>query len=153
MVIWKPAAPLLTIVTLLQSAVGPPDTSGGDSVSAEAVRHRIRELIDNETASTVLSDDKLVELLRDAGLLKGETLYDVDNVSVVHHVTQALRAHTMFERDTDYIVKDGRVVIIDEFTGRMMEGRRFSEGMQVVLRGAQLADEALQNSRVGFLRH
>ena len=63
-------------------------------------------------------------LLREAGWLKGESLYDLGNVSLVHHVNQALRAHKLFTRDVDYIVKDGRIIIIDEFTGRMMEGRR-----------------------------
>ncbi|MGE5548808.1 MAG: preprotein translocase subunit SecA [Solirubrobacterales bacterium] len=72
------------------------------------------------------------QLLRDAGLLKG-TLYDVANVSLVHHVNQALRAHKLFTRDVDYIVKDDKVVIIDEFTGRMMEGRRYSEGLHQAL--------------------
>ena len=72
-------------------------------------------------------------LLRDAGQLKGDSLYDVENVSVVHHVNQALRAHTLFQRDKDYIVRDGEVVIIDEFTGRMMPGRRYSEGLHQAL--------------------
>jgi len=71
--------------------------------------------------------------LRDAGLLKGESLYDIDNVSVVHHVNQALRAHKMFQRDRDYIVKNDEVIIIDEFTGRMMPGRRYSEGLHQAL--------------------
>ena len=57
-------------------------------------------------------------------LAQEASLYDIDNVSLVHHVNQALRAHKLFTRDIDYIVKDGKVVIIDEFTGRMMEGRR-----------------------------
>ncbi len=63
------------------------------------------------------------------GLLKGDSLYDVDNVSVVHHLNTALRAHKLFQRDKDYIVRNGEVVIIDEFTGRMMPGRRYSEGL------------------------
>jgi preprotein translocase subunit SecA len=75
----------------------------------------------------------LEEKLREAGLLKGESLYDIENVSVVHHVNQALRAHKMFQRDKDYIVKNGEVVIIDEFTGRMMQGRRYSEGLHQAL--------------------
>ena len=65
--------------------------------------------------------------------LKGESLYDVENVSVVHHVNQALRAHKLFQRDKDYIVRNGEVVIIDEFTGRMMPGRRYSEGLHQAL--------------------
>ena len=71
--------------------------------------------------------------LRDAGQLKSDSLYDVENVSVVHHVNQALRAHQLFQRDKDYIVRNGEVVIIDEFTGRMMPGRRYSEGLHQAL--------------------
>ena len=66
-------------------------------------------------------------------LLKGDSLYDVENVSIVHHVNQALRAHKLFQRDKDYIVRNGEVVIIDEFTGRMMPGRRYSEGLHQAL--------------------
>ncbi|MDB5600034.1 MAG: preprotein translocase subunit SecA [Xanthobacteraceae bacterium] len=73
------------------------------------------------------------QLLRDAGQLKAESLYDVENVSVVHHINQALRAHKLFQRDKDYIVRNGEVVIIDEFTGRMMPGRRYSEGLHQAL--------------------
>jgi preprotein translocase subunit SecA len=77
--------------------------------------------------------EKMETRLRDAGLLKGDKLYDVENVSVVHHVNQALRAHKLFQRDKDYIVRNGEVVIIDEFTGRMMPGRRYSEGLHQAL--------------------
>ena len=68
-------------------------------------------------------------LLEAAGLLQGSNLYDIENTQIVHHVNQALKAIVMFKLDTDYIVKDGKVVIIDEFTGRMMEGRRWSDGL------------------------
>src|SRR5665213_1262610 len=77
--------------------------------------------------------EKLEQRLEAAGQLKGDSLYDVENVSVVHHVNQALRAHTLFQRDKDYIVRNGEVVIIDEFTGRMMPGRRYSEGLHQAL--------------------
>ena len=77
--------------------------------------------------------EKIELLLTQAGLLKGGSLYDIANVSLVHHANQALRAHKLFARDVDYIVKDGKVVIIDEFTGRMMEGRRYSEGLHQAL--------------------
>ncbi|SON57337.1 Protein translocase subunit SecA [Hartmannibacter diazotrophicus] len=77
--------------------------------------------------------EKLEGMLTEAGLLKGASLYDIENVSIVHHVNQALRAHKLFQRDKDYIVKDGEVVIIDEFTGRMMPGRRYSEGLHQAL--------------------
>ncbi len=77
--------------------------------------------------------EKMETNLREAGLLKGGKLYDVENVSVVHHVNQGLRAHKLFQRDKDYIVRNGEVVIIDEFTGRMMPGRRYSEGLHQAL--------------------
>ncbi len=73
--------------------------------------------------------EKIERILREHGLLKGENLYDFENTAIVHHVDQALRAQRMFERDTHYIVKDGKVLIIDEFTGRMMPGRRWSGGL------------------------
>src|SRR5271169_3534006 len=82
---------------------------------------------------TELGMERLEQGLRDAGLLKSDSLYDVENVSVVHHVNQALRAHKLFQRDKDYIVRNGEVVIIDEFTGRMMPGRRYSEGLHQAL--------------------
>src|SRR4029078_340304 len=63
------------------------------------------------------------------GVLATDNLYDVENTLVVHHLDQALRANVMFKRDIDYIVKEGKVVIIDEFTGRMMDGRRWSNGL------------------------
>jgi len=77
--------------------------------------------------------EKLETLLRESGLMKTGTLYDINNLALVHHGNQALRAHKLFARDTDYIVRDGKVVIIDEFTGRMMEGRRYSEGLHQAL--------------------
>ncbi len=79
---------------------------------------------------TEAGNERMEQLLEQAGLLTpGGSLYDIDNVTTVHHVTQALKAHKLFLRDRDYIVKGGQVVIIDEFTGRMMQGRRYSEGL------------------------
>jgi preprotein translocase subunit SecA len=77
--------------------------------------------------------EKMEQVLRGDELLKGGSLYDIENVSTVHHVNQALRAHKLFHRDKDYIVRNGEVVIIDEFTGRMMPGRRYSEGLHQAL--------------------
>jgi preprotein translocase subunit SecA len=82
---------------------------------------------------TEVGMEKMEQGFKDAGLLKSDSLYDVENVSVVHHVNQALRAHKLFQRDKDYIVRNGEVVIIDEFTGRMMPGRRYSEGLHQAL--------------------
>src|SRR6185369_2354289 len=82
---------------------------------------------------TEVGMEKVEQRLKAANLLKSDSLYDVENVSVVHHVNQALRAHKLFQRDKDYIVRNGEVVIIDEFTGRMMPGRRYSEGLHQAL--------------------
>ena len=82
---------------------------------------------------TETGTEHLEQLLTEAGMLTSGALYDITNVSLVHHSNQALRAHTLFARDTDYIVKDDKVIIIDEFTGRMMEGRRYSEGLHQAL--------------------
>ncbi len=82
---------------------------------------------------TEKGNEHLEQVLAAAGILKGTNLYDAGNVTVVHHIQQALRAHRMFQRDKDYIVKDDQVIIIDEFTGRMMPGRRFSEGLHQAL--------------------
>jgi len=82
---------------------------------------------------TEVGTEKIEQMLRDAGILKEGSLYDLPNVALVHHVNQALRAHKLFAHDTDYIVKDNRVIIIDEFTGRMQEGRRYSEGLHQAL--------------------
>ncbi|WP_298959539.1 preprotein translocase subunit SecA [uncultured Methylobacterium sp.] len=82
---------------------------------------------------TEAGNEHIEELLREAGILKEGDLYDAHNVTLVHHVNQALRAHTLFTRDKDYIVRNDEVVIIDEFTGRMMPGRRYSEGLHQAL--------------------
>jgi preprotein translocase subunit SecA len=87
---------------------------------------------DEKQKSIVLTEDgteKVERMLEDAGLLFGDNLYDFENTQVVHHLNQALRANVMFKLDTDYIVKDGKIIIIDEFTGRMMDGRRWSDGL------------------------
>ena len=88
--------------------------------------------IDEKSKSVNLSEigvDTTEKILLQRNLMKSDSLYDVENVTIVHHVNQALRAHKLFEKDSDYIVKDGQVIIIDEFTGRMMEGRRYGDGL------------------------
>ena len=85
------------------------------------------------TSLTEAGNEHMEELLRTAGILKEGSLYEAANVTIVHHVNQALRAHKLFQRDKDYIVRNGEVVIIDEFTGRMMPGRRYSEGLHQAL--------------------
>ncbi|MGO4568805.1 preprotein translocase subunit SecA [Rhizobium sp. 2YAF20] len=92
--------------------------------------------IDEKQRSANFSEagtEKLETILRDAGLLKGNALYDIENVAIVHHINNALKAHKLFQRDKDYIVRNDEVVIIDEFTGRMMPGRRYSDGQHQAL--------------------
>jgi preprotein translocase subunit SecA len=88
--------------------------------------------IDEKQKSVILTEDgteKAERALSAAGILEGENLYDFENTQAVHHLNQALRANVIFRRDTDYIVRDNKVIIIDEFTGRMMDGRRWSDGL------------------------
>ncbi|HIJ62648.1 MAG TPA: preprotein translocase subunit SecA [Rhodospirillaceae bacterium] len=87
--------------------------------------------------------EHMEQMLKDIDLLKGGNLYDIQNISLVHHSNQALRAHKLFTRDIDYIVKDNKVIIIDEFTGRMMEGRRYSDGLHQALEAKEQV--AIQN--------
>ena len=94
----------------------------------------------------------LEELLEEAGFIKpGGTLYDVENVAIVHHVNQALRAHKLFLKDRDYIVRKGQVVIVDEFTGRMMEGRRYSEGLHQALEAKESVDVQPENQTLASI--
>jgi len=88
------------------------------------------ELDEKQRTVTFTEDgnEKLEKALGEAELLKGESLYDIENVTIVHHINNALKAHKLFTRDKDYIVRNDEVVIIDEFTGRMMPGRRYGEG-------------------------
>ena len=104
--------------------------------------------IDLKTRTVTLSEDgneRVEQLLEENELLEGAGLYDSANINVVHHVNQALRAHKLFQRDKDYIVRQGRVVIIDEFTGRMMEGRRYSEGLHQALEAKEAVDIQPEN--------
>jgi preprotein translocase subunit SecA len=95
--------------------------------------------------------ERLEALLRDADLLKGETLYDIENVSIVHHANQALRAHQLFQRDVDYMIKDNKVVIIDEFTGRAMEGRRYSDGLHQALEAKEGVEVQPENQTLASI--
>ena len=103
-------------------------------------------------ALTEAGNERMEELLQEAGLLTpGGSLYDIDNVTTVHHVTQALKAHKMFLRDRDYIVKGGQVVIIDEFTGRMMQGRRYSEGLHQALEAKEEVEIQPENQTLASI--
>ncbi|MFO1120634.1 MAG: preprotein translocase subunit SecA, partial [Rhodospirillales bacterium] len=95
--------------------------------------------------------EKIEQLLRDDGLLTQGGLYDVANISLVHHANQALRAHKLFSRDTDYVVKDDKVIIIDEFTGRMMDGRRYSEGLHQALEAKERVHVQQENQTLASI--
>ncbi len=120
---------------------GPAEDSSDLYRSVNAV---VRELVkdpetyekDEKFRTVTLTEpgsERVEDALREAGIITEGNLYDIFNISVVHHVQQSLRAHTLFTRDVDYIVRQDKVVIIDEFTGRMMEGRRYSEGLHQAL--------------------
>ncbi|MEL6210381.1 MAG: preprotein translocase subunit SecA, partial [Pseudomonadota bacterium] len=91
-------------------------------------------------------NEEMERLMRSAGLLQGDaSLYDPESVSLVHHANQALRAHMLFKKDTHYITRGGRVMIIDEFTGRMMEGRRFGDGLHQAIEAKEGCDIQPEN--------
>jgi preprotein translocase subunit SecA len=110
--------------------------------------------LDEKQRSVALTEDgteKIEALLREIGLLKEGDLYDAQNATLVHHMNQALRAHTLFQRDKDYIVRNGEVVIIDEFTGRMMQGRRYSEGLHQALEAKEKVQVQPENQTLASI--
>ena len=110
--------------------------------------------IDEKQRSVVLTEEgnkKIENLLQEADLLEGDNLYDSVNISIVHHVNQALKAHKVFERDKDYIVRGDKVVIIDEFTGRMMEGRRWSDGLHQAVEAKEQAQIQPENQTLASI--
>ncbi|OUJ05617.1 preprotein translocase subunit SecA [Acetobacter malorum] len=125
-----------------------------DEVVAQLVQDPETFDKDEKFRSVVLTDagsDKVEELLRNAGVLDEGGLYDLHHVAVVHHVQQSLRAHTLFSRDVDYIVRGGKVVIIDEFTGRMMEGRRYSDGLHQALEAKEHVEVQQENQTLASI--
>ena len=138
---------------------GPAEDSSELYKSVNAV---VRDLVND--ASTFEKDEKqrsvhltepgsetVEQMLKDAGILSEGNLYDSFNVSVIHHVQQSLRAHTLFARDVDYIVRDNKVVLIDEFTGRMMEGRRYSEGLHQALEAKEGVEVQPENQTLASI--
>jgi len=129
---------------------GPTDDKSDLYISVDAIVKQVVETDyekDEKQRNVILTEDgteNVERLLETAGLLQGSNLYDFENTQVVHHVNQALRANVLFRRDIDYIVKDGKVIIIDEFTGRMMDGRRWSDGLHQAIEakeGVQIEPE------------
>jgi len=138
---------------------GPTDDKSELYIQVDAI---VKQLLpedyetDEKGKNVTLTEDgveKAERILEAAGLLVGSNLYDVENTQVVHHLDQALKAVVMFKRDTDYIVKDGKVVIIDEFTGRMMDGRRWSNGLHQAVEakeGVQIEPENQTMASITF---
>ncbi|MFT8518834.1 preprotein translocase subunit SecA [Acetobacter syzygii] len=125
-----------------------------DTVVAQLVQDPATFEKDEKFRTVILTDagsDAVEQLLRDQGVLDEGGLYDLHHVAVVHHVQQSLRAHTLFARDVDYIVRDGKVVIIDEFTGRMMEGRRYSDGLHQALEAKEDVEVQQENQTLASI--
>ena len=138
---------------------GPTDDKSDLYFSVDAVvKHLPEELYeaDEKTKNITLTEDGVEwaeRRLEEAGLLEGSNLYDVENTQVVHHLDQALKANVMFKRDIDYVVKDDKIVIIDEFTGRMMDGRRWSNGLHQAVEakeGVQIEPENQTMASITF---
>lgn len=138
---------------------GPTDDKSDLYISVNEIVQQITEEDyekDEKTRNISLTEEgteKAERLLEEAGLLEGTNLYDYENTQVVHHLNQALMANVMRKRDTDYIVKEGKVIIIDEFTGRMMEGRRWSNGLHQAVEakeGVQIEPENQTMASITF---
>lgn len=137
---------------------GAAEDSADTYVSIDAVIPRLSNEdfeIDEKQRTVVLTEsgnEHIEQLLEDVGILaSGANLYDIQNMSIVHHVNQALKAHHLFKRDVDYIVKNGKVIIIDEFTGRMMEGRRYSDGLHQALEAKEGVKVEMENQTLASI--
>jgi preprotein translocase subunit SecA len=112
--------------------------------------------LDEKQRTVNLTEDgveKMEGLLKEAGIITQGDLYDVHNVNVVHHVNQALRANTLFHRDKDYLIKDNKIVLVDEFTGRMMEGRRLSEGLHQAIEAKEGVEIQAENQTLASITY
>jgi len=136
---------------------GPTDDKSDLYIGADRVVKTLDESDydkDEKQRSVVLTEEgteKVERVLEAQGLIEGRNLYDIVNTQVVHHVNQALKANVMFKKDIDYIVKDGKVVIIDEFTGRMMDGRRWSDGLHQAVEAKEGVDIEPENQTLASI--
>ena len=140
---------------LLPSLVAPRKTKvakkgkkSGDADTEEVVEEKGDYEVDEKQRQVTLTEsgnEHMAQLLRSTGLLPSGDLYDTENITALHHVNQALKAHLLFQMDKDYIVKNSQVVIVDEFTGRAMEGRRFSEGLHQALEAKENVEVQPEN--------
>jgi len=112
--------------------------------------------LDEQNKNVMLSEngiDKIEKLSKTYGILKNNNFYDPQNINLVHHVNQALRANLLFFKDTDYIVRDDKVQIIDEFTGRVLEGRRFSDGLHQALEAKENVEIQSENQTLASITY
>ncbi|MGB0625103.1 MAG: preprotein translocase subunit SecA [Alphaproteobacteria bacterium] len=137
---------------------GPVEDSSAAYTEADQIIPQLTEddfELDEKARAVTLTEEGVEhaeELLAQAGLIEaGTSLYDISSVTILHHVNQALRAHELFQRDRDYIVHQGRIVIIDEFTGRMMEGRRFSDGLHQALEAKEGVEVQNENQTLASI--
>lgn len=105
----------------------------------------------NNVTLTEAGVEKVEDLLKKDGILTSSSLYDLQNIALVHHVNQALKAHTLFHKEKEYIIKDMKVVLIDEFTGRMMDGRRFSDGLHQALEAKEGVPVQMENQTLASI--
>ena len=112
--------------------------------------------LDEKNKNVMLSDqgiDKIEKLSQTYGILKNNNFYDPQNINLVHHINQALKANLLFSKDTDYIVRDNKIEIIDEFTGRVLEGRRFSEGLHQALEAKENVEIQSENQTLASITY
>ena len=112
--------------------------------------------LDEKNKNAILSDsgiDKIEEMSKESGLLKNNNFYDPQNMDLVHHINQALKANFLYQKDTDYIVKDDRVQIIDEFTGRILEGRRFGDGLHQAIEAKENVEVQKENQTLASITY
>ena len=112
--------------------------------------------LDEKNRNVMLSEkgiDKIEKLSQTYGILKNNNFYDPQNINLVHHINQALRANLLFSKDTDYIIRDDKVQIIDEFTGRVLEGRRFSDGLHQALEAKENVDIQSENQTLASITY
>jgi len=134
------------------------DKSDQYFVSNKFVKHleKTDYELDEKNKNVMLSEkgiDKIEKLSRTYGILKNNNFYDPQNINLVHHINQALRANLLFSKDTDYIVRDNKVQIIDEFTGRVLEGRRFSDGLHQALEAKEKVEIQSENQTLASITY
>ena len=127
-------------------------------ISNEFIKHLQKNdfELDEKNKNAILTDqgiDKIEKLSIQKKILKNNNFYDPENLSLVHHINQALKANLLFKKDTDYIVRDGKVQIIDEFTGRVLDGRRFSDGLHQALEAKENVEIEEENQTLASITY